>query len=87
MGPAHGADVVSEHEGFATPRGVFAIAEGLFTCPGKRTHSFLFSVGDSDRGAIARARPAGQLRGVQAVGVDAVAGCLGEAGGATTQQA
>ena len=60
MGPARGADIVSEHERFASTRGVFAIAEGLFTCPAEVTHGFGFHRGDLDRGEITRARQAGQ---------------------------
>ena len=51
--PACVADVVSKQEGFETQLGVFAIADGIFTCPGKITNGFIFYVGDIDRGEIA----------------------------------
>ena len=86
IGPARVADIVSEQEGFETELGVFEIAEGIFTCPGEIANGFIFHLGDIDRGEITRARQAGQLHGVPAVGFDAVTGFLGIREGATTQQ-
>jgi len=53
MCPAHVADVVPEHEGCETERGVFAVADGVLTCPGEITHGVLVDCGDRDRGEIA----------------------------------
>ena len=76
-GPAGVADIVSEQEGFESKLGVLEIAEGIFTCPGEVSNGFIFHLGDIDRGEITRARQAGQLHGVPAVGFDAVTGLFG----------
>src|SRR5919109_1911549 len=80
-GPARITGVVSAPAGFAAARGVFAIAEGLFTRPAEVAHRFVCHRGDIDRGKITRARQAGQWHGVPAAGWDAVAGLLREQGG------
>jgi hypothetical protein len=80
-GPARITDVVSEQDGFEAELGVFEIADGICTRPAEVANRFVFHRGDIDRGKITRARQAGQLHGVPAVGFDAVAGLLRDQGG------
>jgi hypothetical protein len=74
MGPARGADSVSEQEGFAPELGVLESTEGLCSCSGEIPAGGICHCGDSDRGASPRAGPAGQGHGGAAVGFDAVPG-------------
>lgn len=46
LGPARGTPIVSEQAGFEPERGVFASAQGLFTCPREVAHRCLFALGD-----------------------------------------
>ena len=78
IGPAHLPDILSQQKGFETELGVFEIAEGIFTRPGEIANGFILDLGDLDRGEITRARQAGQLHGVPAVGFDPVARLLGD---------
>jgi len=77
IGPAAGADIVAEQEGLETERGVFKVAESLFTCPAELTNGFICDLGHRDRGASPRAGQAGQVPRVSAVGCDPVARFLG----------
>src|SRR5262249_12523649 len=74
MSLARVADIMAEQEGFEAKLGVLEIAEGIFTGPRQVPNGFIFHLGDRDHGEIARARQAGQLHGVSAVGFDAVTG-------------
>jgi hypothetical protein len=68
---------VAEQKGFETELGVLEIADGIFTRPGEIAHGLIFELREIDRGKIPRARQAGQLHGVPAIGFDAIAGLFG----------
>ena len=70
IGPARIADILAEHEGFETKRGVFEIADHIFARPCEIPDGFIVYFGDIDRGEIARAGQAGQLEGITAVRFD-----------------
>jgi hypothetical protein len=76
MGPAPGAESVSEPERVETQRGVLASAEGLFTRPAAVAHGCVCHRGDIARGASACARQTGPWHGIPAVRCDAVTGLL-----------
>jgi hypothetical protein len=78
LGPACGAASVSESAGLETARGGLESAEGVCTCPGEVAARFLFDLGDRARGEVPRAGQAGHWYRVPAVGVDAVAGFVGD---------
>jgi len=78
IGPAHVTAILSQHKGLGTDRGVFAIADGIFTRPGESPDGFLFHLGDIDHGESTRAGEPGQLPGVSAVGFDPIAWFVGD---------
>jgi hypothetical protein len=80
MGPARRADILAEHEGFETKRGVFEIADHLFARPCEIPDGFIVYCGDIDRGESARAGQAGQLEGITAVRCDPLPRLLGNQG-------
>jgi hypothetical protein len=55
IGPSCVADIVPEQEGFETELGIFAIADGVCTCPGEIPNRSILHCGDIHRGEIARA--------------------------------
>jgi hypothetical protein len=78
-GLARIADVVSEQEGCAPKFGGLEIANSIFANSGEIPDGVSFPCGDIHWGKIPRARQAGQLHGVPAVGFDAVPGLFGHA--------
>jgi hypothetical protein len=81
MGPAHLTAIRSQPQGVKTELGVCEIAEGIVTRPGAIAPGFSCDRGDRDGGAITCAGQAGEWHRIPAVGVDAVAGLLGDPGG------
>jgi hypothetical protein len=81
VGPASGAAIVSQHAGGATARGGLESAAGLRTGPAAGAPRGGVPRGPSNRGALPRARQAGQWHGVPAVGWAAVPGLFGPACG------
>ena len=77
IGPACVTEIVSEQEGFEPELGVFAITEGIFTCPSEIAPRFIFHRGDLHSREVPRAGPAGQLHRVPPVGLEALPGFLG----------
>jgi hypothetical protein len=52
MGSAHITASLSPPTGLQTARGVFEIADGIFTRPGEIAHGCIVDCGDIDGGAI-----------------------------------
>jgi len=50
--PAHVPDILSEQERLEPKRGGFAIAHGIFTCPGEVTDGLILHCGDRDPGKV-----------------------------------
>jgi len=73
--------LLSQHNSVKTALGVCAIAAGLFTRPAESAPGVSVDCGDIDGGERTGAGPAGELHRIPAVGVDAVAGLLGDPGG------
>ena len=71
IGPAAGAARVSEPKGGEMTRGGWASAHGLFPRSRQVAPGVRCALGDRDRGASARAREAGEVHRLAAVGVDA----------------
>jgi hypothetical protein len=71
---------VSEQKGFETACGGLEIAEGILPGTTEVTHRFILDRGARDRGEIARAQQAGPWPGVTPVGLDEIAGFLGDQG-------
>jgi hypothetical protein len=72
IGPAGGADSVSEHKGVETALGVFEITECLFTRPGEVAHGCIVDLRDIDRSELACASEASALPSVPAVRFDPI---------------
>ena len=77
VGPAGGADIVSQPEGVETELGILKIAEGIFARPREIANGFIFDFGDIDEGEIPRAGQSGSLYGVSAIRFDASTGLFG----------
>jgi hypothetical protein len=78
MGPSGVTEIVSEQKGGEAPLGGLASADGLCTGPRAITNGVIFPLRDLPDGEVPRARQAGQLPGISAVGFDAIAGFLGD---------
>jgi hypothetical protein len=73
IGPAGVTAILPAQKGFEPARGVFAIADGIFTGSGKLPDRVIVPLGDIDRGEILRARQPGEWHGVSAGGFDPIA--------------
>src|SRR4029453_3704257 len=74
------SEIVSEPKSVEAQLGVFESAEGICTRPGEITNRCIFHGGDIDGSEIPRAGQSGPLHSVPTVGVDPVAGLLGDHG-------
>jgi hypothetical protein len=80
-GPAWIAAVVSQEKGLEAMRGRLESPQGICAGTGAIAAGFVLDLGDRDRWAIARAPQTGPWDGVTTVGVDPIAGLLGDQGG------
>src|SRR5215831_6518599 len=80
IGPAGGADIGSEPEGFAAKLGVLAIAACIVTGSGEIANRFIVHCGHMHDSESPRACQPRQLQGVSAVGFDAVSRLWGKKG-------
>jgi hypothetical protein len=77
-GSARITAVVSEQAGCEPQLRCLEVADGIWPGPAEVAHRFVAHLGDIQRGERPRARQAGQLPGVPAIGVDAVTGLGGQ---------
>ena len=76
-GPACIADIVSEQKGLESELGSLEVSPRIFAGAGEIANGLIFDRGNVDGGEITRAQQARQLDRIAPVGVDAVAGLLG----------
>jgi hypothetical protein len=79
-GPARIPDILPKQKGFETEFGSLEIAEGILAGTTEVTDRFILNRRDIDGGEITRAHQACQLDRVTPVGLDAIAGFLGDQG-------
>ncbi len=77
VGTARGADIVPEQEGFETELGGLEVPQGIFAGAGEVAQSFIFHLGDIDRGKITQAHEPSELDSIPTVGFHAVARLFG----------
>jgi len=72
-GAARIPDILAQAEGLQPVLGGLAIPDGIRTRAGEVTERLVLDRGDIDRGPIPRTHQPGELGGVTAIGLDAVA--------------